>query len=157
MNRNLGPQFAEAARRVQPVSQGGEGGFTMHPVTGEFATGGWAVGGTGAKEGQKDIGRVTGRTVAAYARLAGPALATPQTHIGGWHNRATGKAVFDASVVEPDMHKAIGLMGTRGEDAMFNLDTHQTYWNQGKHPMKFGVVPPAFQRKRSVRIQRRTG
>jgi hypothetical protein len=147
----LGPQFDEAARRLK----GPEEGFTFDPRSGTFPTSGWAVGGAGGKERKKELGRVTGRTVGAYARMEAGSLQRPGAHVGGWED--AGKGVFDVATIEPSLHRAAGLMGIRGEDAVFNLGTHQTYWNQAKHPLKFEAIPPEYQRRRTVRIRRRTG
>lgn len=145
MNKNLGPQFEEAAGRLK----GPEEGFTLNPRSGAFATGGWAVGGAGAAERSKDVERVTGRTVGAYARMEQGPLQAPGAHIGGW--RYQGKGYLDVSTVEPDLHRAIGLMGVRGEKAIYNLNSGQTYWNQRQFPLKFSAIPAEKRKTRKFR------
>jgi hypothetical protein len=108
---------SELARRITE-----EGGFTVVPGTGETVAAGKAV----AIPGHELALQVDDQLQANVQRWLdqnADALSQPGANIGGWVDRATGKAYLDVSVTVPDAETAARLAREYDQLAYFDLDT----------------------------------
>lgn len=103
------------------------GGFTVNPITGESAPGGFSVG----------LGRVGGKAVASDSPSAAdiqrmvaenPSYfdgSNPRIHIGGWKGESDGKYWFEPSEVFDTEEEALAAAKARNEDAIYDLNNFE--------------------------------
>lgn len=119
-------QFGHLAREVQPVSHGGQGGFTINPRTGRRPRTGWAVAMQGY-EHEMPLPQVSGPAIKDYVRRHEGTLGQEGVYVGGWGPEPKeprhGSAILDHTHVEKNPRNAFKRMVEEDQDAAYHLQS----------------------------------
>ena len=116
------PKFAKLLEQIQQP----DGGFTMHPVTGEQPTTGFALSIHKGHERVIPLKDLTPAALVQYVKDNMQLAAQEGNYVGAWHNPADGNVYLDISRVVQNRAEAEQLGRDHNQLAIFDLKQGQS-------------------------------
>lgn len=135
------PNWYDEAAPHQVAAHAAEGGSTFNRARGNMAgQDAYAVGGNVTPRVMPE-GEFNQQALKQFARDNADLLKDPNKSLGSWADQ--GQVHLDISDTV-DKEKALALMGERGEDAIYGLQSKETLFNPKKMVSPQAVVAPAL-------------